>query len=87
MSRKQRCAACGGNLLRDYEKGPLKCISCGRSPEPEQVSMAEALLSNSTPLDAVGDKTGAELFGPREQVPLSVSMERAARWGRGETAV
>jgi hypothetical protein len=48
--------------------------------------MGEALLSNSTPLDAVGDKTGAELFGPREQVPLSVSMERAARWGRGETA-
>jgi hypothetical protein len=48
--------------------------------------MGEALLSNSTPLDAVGDKTGAELFGPREQVPLSVSMERARRWGRGETA-
>jgi hypothetical protein len=86
MSR-QRCDVCGGSLLREYKHGPLVCISCGRSPEPEQVSMGEALLSNSTPLDAVGDKTGAELFGPREQVPLSVSMERAARWGRGETAV
>jgi hypothetical protein len=79
-TRIQKCHVCRGPILGSA------CLHCGRSPEPEQVSMAEALLSNSTPLDAVGDKTGAELFGPREQVPLSVSMERARRWGRGETA-
>lgn len=37
-----RCWACGGSLLREYEGGPLVCISCGRSPEPERVSMSEA---------------------------------------------
>jgi hypothetical protein len=72
-----RCATCNGPILSS------SCQHCGRSPEPERVSLAEALLSNMTPENEPG------LNGKivRQRAPIAVSIARAEAWLRGEMAI
>lgn len=68
-----KCWVCAGPILSN------SCLHCGRSPEPERVSLGEALTMLAEP-DAESN------IGPRQSVPLSVSLARVAAWGRGECA-
>jgi hypothetical protein len=76
MSRK--CVACGGSLTLGYD-GEVSCLMCGRSPQPARVSLRDALA-------CLGEPDAVPGIGPRQRVPVAVSLERARRWGRGETA-
>lgn len=69
----KRCIHCGGNILGQ------SCLMCSRPVTPERVSLRDALANLAEP-DA------SPYCGSRQQIPLSVSLERARRWSRGETA-
>ncbi len=74
-----RCFICRGSILNGV------CLMCGRSPEPERVSLGEALISNTGPLySATDDMTHYET--PRQRIPIEVSLARAEAWLKGERA-
>lgn len=69
-----RCAHCiGGTVLSG------SCIACGREVGPTLVTLSEALTKLAEP----ERHERHDRIGPRQQVPLSVSLERARRWGEG----
>lgn len=74
-----RCATCNGPVLDN------SCMHCGRSPLPIPVRLGEALLVAVTPARGDGDDSRADREH-RQQVPVSVSLERARAWSRGEEA-
>lgn len=78
MSRITRCAHCiGGTVLGG------SCIACGRSAEPERVTLRDALSCLAEP------DSDPSMYGrrsDRQTVPISVSLERVRLWSRGESA-
>ena len=80
MSAIPRCWICKGPILGS------SCLHCGRALAPERVSLGEALIDNMRPTsDASVDVSSSDRKN-RQQIPLSVSLERAKAWGRGEEA-
>lgn len=73
MTPLPRCWVCRGSILAG------SCISCGREMRPNLVTLAEALDTLATP-------EAEQNSGVRQQVPLSVSLERARLWSKGERA-
>lgn len=79
MNDIPKCFVCQGSILAGV------CIMCNREVEPERISLGEAMLSNLT------NENDPRMNGDygrkgRQRPPLSVSLDRAARWMRGETA-
>lgn len=63
---------CGGQIMAGA------CLLCGDRPR-DAVTLSEAL-------QILAESDALPHCGPRQAVPLAISLERARRWGRGEAA-